>query len=75
MRNHNVGGGFGFSTDMELSDSVLGMIGNAICLIFAPLGFGEPAAAVASIMGLLAKEEIVGVFHIERITLLTVGIW
>ncbi len=60
----NVGGGFGFSTDMELSDSVLGMIGNAICLIFAPLGFGEPAAAVASIMGLLAKEEIVGVFGV-----------
>ena len=60
----NVGGGFGFSTDMELSDSVLGMIGNAICLIFAPLGFGEPAAAVASIIGLVAKEEIVGVFGV-----------
>ncbi len=60
----NVGGEFGFSTDMELSNSVLGMIGNAICLIFAPLGFGEPAAAVASIMGLLAKEEIVGVFGV-----------
>ena len=38
-------GSFGFSADLELSDSVLGIIGNAICLIFAPLGFGEATAA------------------------------
>lgn len=57
-------GGFGFSTELELSDSVLGIIGNAICWLFAPLGFGNPAAAVATIMGLLAKEEIVGVFGV-----------
>ena len=60
----SIDGGFGFSTDMELSDSVLGMIGGAICWIFAPLGFGEPTAAVATIMGLVAKEEVVGVFGV-----------
>ncbi len=59
-----IDGSFGFSTDMELSDSVLGMIGNAICWIFAPLGFGESTAAVATIMGLVAKEEVVGVFGV-----------
>ena len=57
-------GGFGFSTELELADSVLGKIGAAICPIFAPLGFGEPAAAVATIMGLVAKEEVVGVFGV-----------
>ncbi len=60
----SIDGGFGFSTEMELSDSVLGMIGGAICWIFAPLGFGEPTAAVATIMGLVAKEEVVGVFGV-----------
>ena len=57
-------GGFGFSTELELNNSVLGIIGNAICWIFAPLGFGDPTAAVATIMGLVAKEEIVGVFGV-----------
>ena len=57
-------GGFGFSTELELSDSVLGIIGNAICWIFAPLGFGEPTATIATIMGLVAKEEVVGVFGV-----------
>ncbi len=57
-------GGFGFSTELELSDSVLGIIGNAICFIFAPLGFGEATAAIATIMGLVAKEEVVGVFGV-----------
>lgn len=57
-------GGFGFSTDMELADSVLGTIGNALCWIFKPLGFGEATATVATIMGLVAKEEVVGVFGV-----------
>ena len=59
-----VNGSFGFSTEMELNDSVLGMIGNAICWIFAPLGFGEATATIATIMGLVAKEEVVGVFGV-----------
>ncbi|MCI7758854.1 MAG: ferrous iron transporter B, partial [[Eubacterium] saphenum] len=57
-------GGFGFSTEIALGDSVLGIIGGAICWIFAPLGFGEPTAAIATIMGLVAKEEVVGVFGV-----------
>jgi len=57
-------GGFGFSTELELNDSILGIIGNAICWIFAPLGFADPTAAVATVMGLVAKEEVVGVFGV-----------
>lgn len=57
-------GGFGFSADMELETSVLGMIGNAVKWIFSPLGFGSIKAAIATIMGLLAKEEVVGVFGV-----------
>lgn len=57
-------GSFTFSTEMELENSVLGMIGNALCWIFAPLGFGNIKATVATIMGLVAKEEVVGVFGV-----------
>ncbi len=57
-------GAFTFSTEMELENSVLGMIGNALCWIFAPLGFGNIKATVATIMGLVAKEEVVGVFGV-----------
>ncbi len=42
--------------------SVLRMIGELIAVIFKPLGFGNWEAAVATILGLVAKEEIVGVF-------------
>ena len=59
-----VEGGFGFRTDMELADSVLGMLGNGIKWIFVPLGFGDATAAVATVMGLVAKEEVVGVFGV-----------
>ncbi len=59
-----VDGSFGFSTEMELENSVLGIIGNAICWIFAPLGFGNIKATVATIMGLVAKEEVVAVFGV-----------
>ncbi len=44
--------------------SVLNIIGGFISPIFAPLGFGSETAAVATIMGLIAKEEIVGVFGV-----------
>ncbi len=57
-------GSFTFSTEMELENSVLGMIGNALRWIFAPLGFGSIKATVATIMGLVAKEEVVGVFGV-----------
>ncbi len=57
-------GHFGFNPDMELEESVLGMIGGAISWIFAPLGFANIKATIATIMGLVAKEEVVGVFGV-----------
>ena len=57
-------GAFVFNPDMELENSILGMIGNAICWLFAPLGFGNAKATIATIMGLVAKEEVVGVFGV-----------
>ena len=57
-------GVFGFNADLELADSVLGKIGEAVMWIFAPLGFGNAQAAIATIMGLVAKEEVVGVFGV-----------
>ena len=57
-------GAFVFNTDMELENSILGIIGNSISWLFAPLGFGDAKAAIATIMGLIAKEEIVGVFGV-----------
>ncbi len=63
-----VDGKFGFNPDVELENSVLGMIGNVVKTIFAPLGFGtgEPGikATIATVMGLVAKEEVVGVFGV-----------
>ena len=57
-------GAFGFSTEMELESSVLGLLGGALRWIFVPLGFGSIRATVATIMGLVAKEEVVGVFGV-----------
>lgn len=59
-----VDGAFTFSTEMELENSILGMVGGALCWIFKPLGFGNIKATVATIMGLVAKEEVVGVFGV-----------
>ncbi len=59
-----VDGSFAFDPDMELENSILGIIGGAICWVFNPLGFGNIKAAVATIMGLVAKEEVVGVFGV-----------
>ena len=58
------GASFGFYPDMELADSILGHIGDGIKWIFAPLGFNDAAATVATVMGLVAKEEVVGVFGV-----------
>ena len=60
----NTEAGFGFDPDMELESSVLGIIGGAIQWIFAPIGFGNIKATIATIMGLVAKEEVVGVFGV-----------
>jgi len=55
------GGSFGM-VDME--DSILATIGNAVAWIFAPLGWGNWKSAVAALTGLIAKENIVGTFGI-----------
>ncbi len=62
---------FGFTSDGfrmlgedELDSSILAAIGSAIAWIFAPLGFGTWQATVASITGLVAKENIVGTMGI-----------
>ena len=62
---------FGFTTDGfrmlaedELDLSILAKIGGAIAWIFTPLGWGNWQAAVASITGLVAKENIVGTMGI-----------
>ena len=48
----------------ELAQSILAVVGNCIAWIFAPLGWGTWQAAVASITGLVAKENIVGTMGI-----------
>ena len=63
--------GFGFDPEMELESSLLGHIGNSIKWIFAPLGFGNIRAVIATIMGLVAKEEVVGVFGVLDFVSLT----
>lgn len=59
-----VDGQFRMLEDMELDHSILAGIGNAICWIFIPLGWGDWKSAVAAITGLVAKENVVGTFGI-----------
>ena len=54
-------GGLHYITNAD-DVSILSLIGSAIAVIFKPLGFGTWQAAVATILGLVAKEEVVGVF-------------
>ncbi len=56
------GSGFGMVADAD--DSILAAIGNAVCIIFRPAGFGNWRATVAAITGLIAKENVVGTFGI-----------
>ena len=55
--------GFGFTSEglrlvEDSNASILAAIGGAICWIFSPLGFGNWQATVATITGLIAKEEV-----------------
>lgn len=59
-----VNGSFQMLTEDQMDDSLLAIIGNAISWIFAPLGWGNWQAAVASVTGLIAKENIVGTMGI-----------
>ncbi|MCQ2558713.1 MAG: ferrous iron transport protein B [Oscillospiraceae bacterium] len=56
--------GFRMLGEDELNLSILAVVGNAIAWIFRPLGWGNWQATVASITGLVAKENIVGTMGI-----------
>lgn len=53
--------GFGM---VDMNDSILAAIGNGIAWIFTPLGWGNWQSAVASVTGLIAKENVVGTFGV-----------
>ena len=55
-------GGFHYITDENGGASILEFLGGLIAWLFKPLGFGTWQAAVATLLGLVAKEEVVGVF-------------
>ncbi len=57
-----VDGSFQMVDDMNLS--ILAVLGGFIAPVFAPLGFGTWQSSVATVMGLVAKEEVVGVFGV-----------
>lgn len=59
-----VDGAFRMLGEEEIDHSILAAIGGAIACIFRPLGWGSWQAAVASITGLVAKENIVGTMGI-----------
>lgn len=54
--------GFHYITESNGGASVLEVLGSLIAWLFVPLGFGNWQAAVATVLGLVAKEEVVGVF-------------
>ena len=53
-----------FQAVEDQNDSILAIIGGAICWIFSPQGFGDWQAASATITGLIAKENVVSTFGI-----------
>ena len=59
-----VDGKFQMLSEDQIDYSILAMIGNAVSWIFIPQGWGNWQAAVASITGLVAKENIVGTLGI-----------
>ena len=59
-----VDGKFGMLEEDQLDHSLLATIGNAFAWIFAPLGFATWKSAVATVTGLIAKEDVVGTFGV-----------
>ena len=59
-----VDGHFTMLSEEQIDSSILASIGNLIAWIFIPLGWGNWQAAVASITGLVAKENIVATMSI-----------
>jgi ferrous iron transport protein B len=74
---------FDFRLNMvdSMDASILAKLGSLIAPIFKPLGFGTWQATVATIMGLIAKEEVVGVFGVlfgvgdEALSLIDNGVY
>ena len=54
----------GFGMVEDNSASLLAAVGGAVCVIFAPLGFGDWQSTVATVTGLIAKENVVSTFGI-----------
>ena len=55
-------GTFGAVENMD--NSILAAIGGAVCIVFAPLGWGDWQATASAITGLIAKENLVGTFGV-----------
>lgn len=62
MEEDRAAGSWGAVADMD--NSILGKIGNPVSVVFKPLGFGNMPSTVATVMGLVAKEEVVGVLGV-----------
>lgn len=59
-----IDGTFRMLTEEEIDHSILAYIGKGIAWLFAPIGFGEWQKAIATITGLVAKENIVGTLSV-----------
>lgn len=59
-----VDGSFAMLEAEQLDSSILAKIGSGIAPIFAPLGFGDWKMAVATVTGLIAKENVVATFGV-----------
>ena len=62
LQNLSFSGGFHYITDENGGKSILEVLGGFIAWIFKPLGFGNWQTAVATVLGLLSMEEVVGAF-------------
>ena len=59
-----IDGALVLNNDIQFEQTILADLGGSISFIFEPLGFGHSSAVIASLMGLIAKEEIVAVFGV-----------
>ena len=59
-----VNGSFTLLSENEMNLSILANLGSVLAFVFSPLGFGSWQASVASLTGLVSKENIVGTMGI-----------
>ncbi len=62
LNNISFSGGFHFITAQSGGASILEVVGSAMRWVFAPLGFDSWQASVATVLGLMAKEQVVSTF-------------